>query len=141
MDRDVLCIDDDPTILMLYRSVLAEYGYQVVIALDGGHGLDLLARHSFDVVVVDYKMPGMDGEAVIREISKRELNIPVILISGSDSIPKEVMSSIQGFLQKPFTIQRLLLSLQAVMATPKKGSGEILPSSQDVDIAAHQRSR
>ena len=82
MQKTVVCIDNDPGILVIYRSILADCGYEVLIAPEGRFGLHQLEHHVVDVVLVDYDMPEMDGGIVAAEISRRMPNVAIVLISG-----------------------------------------------------------
>jgi CheY-like chemotaxis protein len=115
MQKTVLCIENDPSILMIYRAILADCGYNVLVALDGRFGLDLLDHHKVDVAVIDYEMPEMDGGRVAMELSIRKADVPVVLISGYNEIPAEVMVHVHAFVEKPFTTEQLLHSIETAL--------------------------
>ncbi len=98
--RLVLCIDDHRPGLHARRLVLESAGYDVITASSGRLGLRLLGRHPVQLVVLDYAMPEMDGEAVAREIRRTRPHIPIIMLSGQLHIPKRAYSAVDAFVAK-----------------------------------------
>ena len=78
----ILLVDDNSNGLSARRCVLEELGYRISTALSGADALEHFARHKFDLVVTDYKMPRMDGIELIARLRKQVPDVPVILISG-----------------------------------------------------------
>jgi CheY-like chemotaxis protein len=78
----VLFVDDEPSILEMRRLVFESLGYSVLTAACGEDALEILALYPVDAVVLDYFMPGMDGEETARCIRKVRCDIPIILSSG-----------------------------------------------------------
>ena len=78
----ILLVDDNALGLAARRSVLVELGHRVQTAANGVDALDLCGKHMFEVVVTDYKMPKMDGLALIAELRKHYPAIAIVLISG-----------------------------------------------------------
>jgi CheY-like chemotaxis protein len=79
----LLWIDDYKLGLELYRAVFEGMGFNVLTASSGEQGVKLAAANHVDVVVTDYEMPGMDGEAVAAAVKKIDPELPVVLFSGS----------------------------------------------------------
>jgi CheY-like chemotaxis protein len=102
----ILCIDDDPAILRYQRAVLERNGYAVVTVASSREGLGLALRGGFDAVIVDYKMPGLDGHQVASEIRRARPDIPVIMFSGSD-VPAAVLDVVSAFVPK-LSVDRFL---------------------------------
>lgn len=75
----VLVVDDDESLRLLYSSELADEGYEVNAVSSGEEALEYLDRSKPDVVILDIKMEGMDGLAVLDEIMKRDNSISVVL--------------------------------------------------------------
>jgi len=78
---NILLVDDNQDGLLVRRTVLEELGYGVSIAKNGEEGLKLFDSASFDMVVTDYRMPGMNGAELIRRIRKLDPNARIILLS------------------------------------------------------------
>ncbi len=79
---DILLVDDNRLGLIARKSVLEELGHRVKTASNGEEALELFRQARFDLVVTDYKMPGMNGLELIRQIRALAPAVPVILISG-----------------------------------------------------------
>lgn len=79
----VLCIDDNADSLIVRKCILGKEGYSVLTADNGSDGLRALAENPVDVVVLDYRMPEMDGLAVAREICQRDESPFIVLLTGS----------------------------------------------------------
>jgi CheY-like chemotaxis protein len=78
----VLIVDDNRDGLVVRRSLLQEVGCEVQIAISGDEGLKLFKDHRFDVVVTDFRMPGMDGVELVRHLRAHNANVRVVLLSG-----------------------------------------------------------
>lgn len=96
----VLCIDGDKKALHARRLILEAAGYDVVTASSGSIGLRLLQRHPVDLVVLDYRMPEMDGEAVARQIRRTHPHVPIVMLSGQIDVPKRASSAVDALFAK-----------------------------------------
>jgi len=107
----VLVADDEASIRDLLSKTLALAEYDVEEAPDGKAALNLLRASSFDLLITDLKMPGMDGLALIRDARRLSPALPVIIItafSTEASAIEAVNLGVQGYLTKPFRIARIL---------------------------------
>lgn len=79
----ILCVDDEPTQLMLLRLALTRAGYQVLEAADGETGVQMASEHLPALIIMDLMMPGMDGATAIKEIKKNDATakIPILVLS------------------------------------------------------------
>jgi len=110
-------IDDYEPGLVLYKAVLESLGFRVLTASRGRVGLDLLATHPADAVVVDYEMPGMDGEAVATSIRHRRPELPIIMFSGSSMLPNRVRNVVGAVCDKAGSRDELLATINRVLGT------------------------
>ncbi len=78
----ILSVDDDAEILYSRQKILEAAGYEVLNACDGEHALGICASVPIDLVVLDYSMPGLNGEQVARKIKADRPEVPIILVSG-----------------------------------------------------------
>jgi CheY-like chemotaxis protein len=78
----ILLVDDNSHGLLARRTILEELGYTVISASCGDDALHLVDEQQFDLIVTDYRMPGMDGVALIRALRARSFKRPIILLSG-----------------------------------------------------------
>ncbi len=79
----VLCVDDEPTQLMLLRLALTRAGYQVLEAADGQKGIEMAIQHQPALIIMDLMMPVMDGATAIWHIKQNQLtkHIPILVLS------------------------------------------------------------
>ena len=98
--RLLLCIDDHWQDLKALRLILQSAGYDVVTASSGRIGLRLLGRHPVQIVILDYSMPEMNGEAVAREIRRTHPHVPILMLSGHIDVPKRASSAVDAFVAK-----------------------------------------
>jgi excisionase family DNA binding protein len=107
----VLVVDDEATIRDLLSKTLALAEYDVEVAPDGVTALDKLRLYSYDLLIADLKMPGMDGLSVIREAKRYKADLPVIIITGfstESSAIEAVNLGVAGYLTKPFRVPQVL---------------------------------
>jgi len=111
----ILVIDDEAAIRDSLRMTLEYEGYDVQVAATGQEGLALAERESPDLVVLDVKMPGMDGIEVLDRLRAMNETVPVVVISGHGTIGTAVEATKKGafdFIEKPFASERVLVSLR-----------------------------
>jgi EAL domain-containing protein (putative c-di-GMP-specific phosphodiesterase class I) len=100
----ILLVDDDPALCLVYGEALADDGYEVETAEDGQHAIRRLAERSFDLVLSDIRMPGLDGLQLIRRVRDCDLDLPVILMTGSPDLSTAIQALDYGahrYLLKP----------------------------------------
>lgn len=118
----LLVVDDDPAVRAVFSLSLRGAGFDVVTAADGLAALDLLGRESFAAVLLDYRMPRLDGMEVLRRLQDAGSDVPVILISGSLDERDEAEALGLGaaaLLQKPPDLGRLVrLCRELASVTP-----------------------
>lgn len=111
MTRTVLVIDDEDNMRWVLERALGKAGYEVLTASRGSQGLELFSLHPVDLVLVDLKMPGMDGLAVLREIRRTGADVPILLFTAYATVPTAVEAMRVGatdYLRKPFDLEDVL---------------------------------
>jgi len=111
----VLIIDDDQVLLKNLKLLLETQQYQVDIISNPLMVPELLQRHSYNCILLDVKMPGMDGLNLFQKIKEEFGHIPVIMISGESTIGIAVEALKKGaydFIEKPIDPERLLVAVQ-----------------------------
>jgi DNA-binding response OmpR family regulator len=104
-------VDDEASIRELLVKVLAMSDYVVETAADGHSALERLRLYSYDLLIVDLKMPGMDGLAVVREARRLKADLPVIIITGhsTESTAIDALNlGVTNYLIKPFKNSQVL---------------------------------
>jgi len=112
----VLLVDDEVSFTAGMKKVLSSRGFYVKEAKDGFSALSVIAEEHFDVVVLDIKMPGMDGNQVFTEISRLAPDVPVIVLTGHYSLVEEEDALHKGayaYLLKPCPIVELVAVIEA----------------------------
>lgn len=117
----VLVVDDEPDTCRNLADILTELGYSVETALDGAAALALVQQRPFDVALLDFKMPGMDGVTLYREIKKVRPDLVAILVSAHAS--REIQQSARDagtwkFLSKPVDPGHLLPLVEEAVGQP-----------------------
>jgi EAL domain-containing protein (putative c-di-GMP-specific phosphodiesterase class I)/ActR/RegA family two-component response regulator len=82
----VLVVDDEPMVLKVTQRILERAGHVVVTSASGSEALCRLATHSFDVMVSDIQMPGIGGLNLLRAVRERDLDLPVVLVTGDPAV-------------------------------------------------------
>jgi len=111
----ILVVDDEAAIRDSLRMTLEYEGYEFVGAATGQEGLALVEREAPDLVLLDVKMPGMDGLEVLDRLRAMNEALPVVVISGHGTISTAVEATKKGafdFIEKPFASERVLVSLR-----------------------------
>src|SRR3954454_9970297 len=114
----VLLVDDDARILRMLERTLAAEGYDVSVAPDGGTALARIERSLPDLIVLDVKMPGLDGLAVTRRLRAKRLPVPILLLTAKDAVAERVAGLDAGaddYLVKPFEIAELTARVRALL--------------------------
>lgn len=106
----VLVVDDDPTVLSTYRRMLRRAGFEVVTESDPRKVLENGHADGVDLLLLDYRMPGLDGLSLLAELRRRECTAPVILISAylnEDVVNQARILGVARLLQKPVDVPTL----------------------------------
>jgi two-component system nitrogen regulation response regulator NtrX len=113
--KSVLVVDDDKDIRIWIKKTLEYRRFEVHFAEDGASALAQVDRMSFDIVMLDVKMPGMDGIEVLQKIRERHTDLPVVMISGHGSIDTAVQATKLGaydFLPKPIDLEKMVITVR-----------------------------
>ncbi|HHE65269.1 MAG TPA: sigma-54-dependent Fis family transcriptional regulator [Bacteroidetes bacterium] len=113
----ILIIDDEKNIRRTLTDILQDEGYQVVSSENGEHGLSILSKELIDLVLLDVKLPGMDGIEVLEKIKESYPNLDVIMISGHSTIKIAVQAVKMGaydFLEKPLSLHKIVIIIKHI---------------------------
>ena len=117
----ILVIDDEPGIRELLDTLLRRKGYDVVLAESGQKGLELFRRERPEVIVLDLKMPGMDGLTVLQQVRNLDPRKPVIVLTGAGTAEEEQQVRALGvteFVEKGFSLHLLGDALKRILHNP-----------------------
>lgn len=125
----------------MLRRALESAGYEVDIAEDGGRALAAISGRTFDLVVLDVLMPGVNGLGVARRLRQRGDPIPVLMLTARDAVTDRVAGLDAGaddYLVKPFAIDELLARVRALIRRASGEAGELLRFA-DVELDPRTR--
>jgi len=118
----LLVIEDDRTVGQYVKRGLAEAGYQVDLVVDGAEGLRVASEGHYDVVVLDLRLPTLDGREVLRMLRDRGNAVPVLVLTAQDTVDFKVQALRMGaddYVTKPFALEELLARVEALGRRPK----------------------
>jgi CheY-like chemotaxis protein len=116
----ILCIDDDVNFLELEKSILETNGYTVVIASDGPTGITLASKSPIDVVVLAFKMRGMNGGQVAEVLLKHQPDLPIVVCTGFfETVPEWLRWFAAACVEKRDGLDVLRSAIQEVIAHKK----------------------
>jgi len=117
--KRILYIDDDLDILEVMEKMISYLGYDVSITSIGYEAIELIRSEParFDLVITDYNMPDINGLELSEKILNINPKIPIILGTGSIKLNEEKVreAGINAFLQKPFSMEELMKTIQGVL--------------------------
>ncbi len=116
--KKVLLLEDDVMLNETVEEYLQEQGYDVECVEDGEEALDLIYENSYDILLLDVKVPQMNGFDLLTEIRKREITTPAIFITSFDSIDdlsKGYESGCDDYIRKPFELKELLVRMETIL--------------------------
>ncbi|MEO7424485.1 MAG: response regulator transcription factor [Fibrobacteria bacterium] len=114
----ILLIEDDRNMAMGLVFNLQSEGFEVTHCLDGETGLIAMAEKEFDLLVLDWMLPGMDGLEVLRQLRGRNVSVPVLLLTARDSkedIVEGLDSGADDYLAKPFDLNILMARIRSLL--------------------------
>jgi len=119
MSKRILTIDDSKTMRDMLMLTLAEAGFDVLQAVDGQDGLDVLVKEQVDVVITDINMPRMDGYEVIRQLRRdpTHKSTPILVLTTESETEKKNLAreaGATGWMVKPFDPDRLVATVRKV---------------------------
>lgn len=118
----VLLVDDEPQVLALTGMILENAGYDVTTASSGSDAVRAAAARSYDLAVLDVNMPSPNGWETLRELHRLTPGTPVLMSSGYVTATEVRERGAQGLIEKPYTLDELLLAVQEVIERQRQGA-------------------
>ena len=122
----VLVVEDDLTLQHGLKQILESAGHSTEVSGDGSEADALLATQSYDLVVLDLGLPGMDGICVLKRLRARRQTLPVLILSARDAIEQRVEGLDGGaddYLTKPFELAEFRARVRALL---RRGQGAVV---------------
>lgn len=129
----VLIVEDEKRMSSFIQRGLKEEGYVVDVAFDGEQGLEYATVNEYDLVVLDWMMPKMDGITVCSKIRQEGSQVPILMLTVRDTIEDKIRGLDQGaddYLTKPFAFDELLARIRALTRRPRDLQQTILKAGQ-----------
>ncbi len=143
----ILVVEDEQRLAHLLRRVLLEERHTVDLAHDGHTGLDLALSDTYDVVILDVMLPGMDGIAICRQMRADRIMSPVLMLTARGAIEDRVAGLNVGaddYLTKPFAMEELLARINALLRRRDRRFDETLQltvGDVTLDLVRHEARR
>lgn len=121
----ILIVDDEDSVCQMLRDVLEDEGYRVEIALDGHEALRKMKSLDVDAVLLDIRMPGLDGMQVLKLAQEAGITVPVVLITAYGTTETAIQAMKLGafdYVLKPFNIEELLMTIKKAVEMERLAS-------------------
>jgi DNA-binding NtrC family response regulator len=132
----ILLIDDDDSLRRVMEFSLTEAGHKVAAAASGEEGLRLFEKNSFDAVITDITMPGLNGMEVLTRVHARDADLPVIMITAYGTIESAVQAMKEGafdYITKPFNRDELRLTLERALRLRRLEKENVVLRAEVID--------
>lgn len=117
----ILVVEDEHRIAHTIKKGLVQERYAIDVAYDGTSGFDLAATEDYDLILLDVLLPGKDGMTVCRELRKKDIHTPILMLTARGQIQDKVQGLEAGaddYLTKPFSFEELLARIRALTRRP-----------------------
>lgn len=114
----ILIVEDERKMAALLRRVLLEERHTVDLAHDGTTGLDLALSDTYDAIILDLMLPGMDGLGICREVRAHQITTPILMLTARGTVADRVKGLKTGaddYLVKPFAVEEFLARVEALL--------------------------
>src|SRR5476649_1029163 len=138
----ILVIEDDPTVGQYVKRGLEEHRWAVDLATDGEEGERRAGSEAYDLVVLDMRLPGKGGLAVLQSLRANGFERPVLVLTAQDAVDAKVATLRAGaddYVTKPFAFDELLARVEALARRPRNLATPVLKVSDlEVDLDARE---
>ena len=125
----VLVIEDEHKIANSIKKGLEQEAFAVDVAYDGTEGYDLASTESYDVIILDLMLPGIDGMEICKKLRAEKIHTPILILTAKGQLEDKVKglnSGADDYLTKPFTFEELLARVKAMTRRPANLTGVVL---------------
>ena len=138
----ILVVEDEKKVANFIKRGLEEERYEVLTAADGEEGLRLALEKTFDLIVLDWMLPKMDGLSLLKDLRGKEIMTPVLMLTAKDSVEDIVAGLDSGsddYLTKPFAFPELLARVRALGRRSEQERGaQIIFADMRLDPVTHK---
>lgn len=118
MNKKVLVVDDEQSIVTLLQYNLEQAGYTVLTAMDGEEGINLAAEENPDLMILDLMLPKLDGIEVCKQLRQQKINVPILMLTAKDDEFDKVLGLELGaddYMTKPFSPREVVARVKAIL--------------------------
>ena len=138
----LLLVEDEAGIANFVQQGLEEFGFTVDVAEDGSIGLEQALTGDYDLLLLDWMLPGMSGIELCREFRKKFEDVPVIFLTAKDTVDETILGLQTGandYIKKPFHFKELLERVKVQLRKSSKDNAEIISVQNIVlNLSSHQ---
>ncbi len=128
MSAKILIVEDEKKMAQFLMMELEHEGYEVQVIYNGREAMEMVQSESFDVILLDIMLPGINGMEVCRRV-RQFSDVPIIMVTAKSDVTDRVMGLDTGandYLTKPFAIEELLARIRAIQRNRQKTSEDVL---------------
>jgi DNA-binding response OmpR family regulator len=129
----IALVDDNRRWAQTAAGVLREAGFEVRLAFDGEEALDLLTTVVPALLILDVRLPRIDGLHILEQFRRQDVQTPVLVISGDDQAAiqdRAMTAGANGFLRKPISMPLLLRAIERLLCQTPRGQGQLRATGQ-----------
>lgn len=129
----LLVVDDEEVVCQACRRIFSRQGFQVEANVDAREGLAWATERDYTIILLDIKMPNMDGIQFLERLREKRPDVPVLIITGYPSIPNAAAAMRLGacdYVTKPFTSEEVTQAVQRVLSARRQMDGEATPEEE-----------
>lgn len=147
MQQSILVIEDEQDIAQLIELHLTDLGYSVTLAGDGQRGLALAKAHQWDLIMLDLRLPGVDGLEICRQVRASQRYMPILMLTSKSTELDRVLGLEMGaddYVTKPFSVLELMARVKAIFRRQEQTSKPLTDAVErltigDIEIDAQKR--
>ena len=137
----ILIVEDEKGIANFLKEGLEEEHFAVDVADNGPAGLELALTHEYDLILVDWLLPGFSGIELVRQVRKENQKVPIIFLTARDSVQDAVFGLETGandYIRKPFSFDELLARIRVQLRKPGEEATVLSVGDLRIDLNTHQ---
>ncbi len=137
----ILIIEDEPGIAGFLKEGLEEECFAVDVADNGREGLAMALSNDYDLLVVDWLLPGLSGVEICRQFRKENNQVPIIFLTAKDTLDDVIFgleSGADDYIKKPFAFEELLARIRVQLRRSASGSSLLEAGGVEMNLAAHR---
>ncbi|HXX57733.1 MAG TPA: response regulator transcription factor [Thermodesulfovibrionales bacterium] len=137
----ILLVEDEKGVANFIKKGLGEENYTVDLAVDGDEGLAFAFANQYDLIILDIMLPGLNGIEVCRQVRKKNIQTPVMMLTAKDSVRDKVSGLDCGaddYMTKPFAFDEFIARVRALLRRKQSSITELRYKSLRIDIPSHK---